>query len=107
MVIKNQHFYVKKDLLQLKEEIKSETEYDIQIAIDGDKLYGIFTICEYEPYADEISDENLDTDNESSYSDKCSVDSNPIDYRVFNEVRTFKFEKETLVETGLKWKLRN
>ena len=77
---------------------------DMQIAIDGHKYYGIFTTIGYDSDFDEMSDKTSDSDNESAYSYIRSVDSDPISYRVLNEIRTFKFENETLVETGVKWK---
>ena len=51
-----------------------------------------------------LDNESLNFDNVSSYSDKRSVNSNPINYRVSNEIKAFKLENETLVDTGLKWK---
>ena len=103
--IKNEQFYVNKDMIQLKEKVK--TNHDIQIATDGDKFYGVFTIFEWDRDADVSSDsdnESLNSYNESSYSYKYSVDSDPTNYKALNEIRTFQFENETLVETGLKWK---
>ena len=94
--IKNLRFHVKKDLLQLKEKIK--TEHWIKIAMNGDQIYGIFTMSNFYNYDsenDNISDVGS-SDSEDSFS--------KFDGRVWEEIRTFKIEKDVLVETGVKWK---
>ena len=50
-------------------------ECDKTIAMRGDKFYGIFSM----------------------------VDGNPI-FRVWEEIRTFDYENDTFVDTGVKWK---
>ena len=84
--IKTQQFYFKKNVLQSNENIKSNG-YELYktVAIKGDKFYGIFSMAEE---YDSDSGQNSDDDSTS---------------RVWEEIRTFKFEKDTLVETGVKW----
>ena len=60
--------------------------HDINIAIKEDTIYGLFTMRTNEPNVDQISDEI----------------SNHLD--LWDEIRTFTFENETLKETGVKWK---
>ena len=78
--IKNQRFYVKKDIVRLNEELGHE--YDINIAANGDKFYGVLTIRKHDPDDDEVPEDETNT-------------------TVWDEIRTFKFENETLVDTGL------
>ena len=80
--IKNKCFYVKEDLVQLKEDI--EHVYDIKIATKGDKFYGILQMCKRDPGFDQIP-----------YDEKSIT--------VWEDIRIFKFEKDTLVETGILW----
>ena len=89
--IKNQQFLVKKDILQFKEDIVEE--HDEVIAIKEDKFYGLFRM--YDGEISHTSDSEDSSDSEGSFNKS---------HRVWEEIRTFKYENDILVETGLKWK---
>ena len=89
--VTNQHFYEKQDLLQFKEEVKYAT--DIKITVNRDNFYVIFTMCEKDAY--QISDGGS-SDSEDSFPE--------FNDKVWEEIRTFKFENDVFVETGIKWK---
>ena len=78
---KNQHFYFKGDIIQFKEVNWAESQCNIKIAVKGDEFYVFFLM--YESDYDSDDDEAI---------------------IVWREMRTFNFEKDALVDTGVKWK---
>ena len=85
--IKNQLLYKKENILGIKSDFVAPY-YDTNISVNGDNFYGYITI--HTSTDDENPDVNV------SYRDIRAI--------IREEIRSFNYENETLVETGMKWK---
>ena len=85
--IKNQLLYKKENILGFKSDFVAPY-YDTNISVNGDIIYGYITI--HTSNVDEYPDVNV------SYRDIRDI--------IREEIRSFNYENETLVETGVKWK---